>query len=117
MWTYKKIYNKPFLVNGIPYGFEPTLKVPVTEADPDYGKTLQQVLNLSDEEVEKIILDAKWNQIRDIRDTELKNSDWTQGADVPESIKGPWAIYRNDLRNLPQQDVAPEDLIWPTKPE
>lgn len=117
MWTYKKIYNKPYVINGIPYDFEPTLKVPVFEGDPDYGKTLKQILNLTDGQVEEIILEAKWNQIREIRDNELKNSDWTQGADVPNAIKQPWAVYRNALRNLPQQGVAPEDLDWPTKPE
>jgi hypothetical protein len=41
--------------------------------------------------------------VRTERDKRLSESDWTQAADVPQSIKDKWASYRQSLRDLPQQ--------------
>jgi Phage tail assembly chaperone protein len=116
MWTYNKIYNTPFIHNGASFSFDPTLNVPVPKDHDDYGKTLQEVLNLTEEQVTQIIQEAKWTQIREYRDAELKASDWTQGADVPSSIKDMWSVYRNALRNLPQEFTNPDDVVFPEKP-
>ena len=40
--------------------------------------------------------------LRNARNQKLRTSDWTQGADVPEVIKTPWATYRQKLRDLPK---------------
>ena len=37
--------------------------------------------------------------LRQKRDRLLRESDWTQGADVPDTIKAPWAAYRKALRD------------------
>ena len=42
-----------------------------------------------------------WARLRIKRNTRLKTSDWTQGADTPSAIKDPWATYRQQLRDLP----------------
>ena len=42
-----------------------------------------------------------WERLRIKRDTKLKKSDWTQGADVPSAIKDAWATYRQQLWDLP----------------
>jgi hypothetical protein len=55
--------------------------------------------------------DARYN-----RDQLLQESDWTQLPDVPESIKSKWAAYRQLLRDVPQQENFPENIIWPQKP-
>lgn len=55
--------------------------------------------------------------IRAKRTTLLQDSDWTQGLDVPEDIRTTWAVYRDALRNIPQQEGFPEQVIWPTAPE
>lgn len=55
--------------------------------------------------------------IREKRDELLKQSDWSQGLDVPENLRTVWAVYRNDLRNIPQQEGFPEQVTWPTPPE
>lgn len=41
-------------------------------------------------------------RLRVERNRRLQISDWTQGADVPEVIKTPWATYRQKLRDLPK---------------
>jgi len=50
------------------------------------------------------------------RDNLLLNSDWTQGADVPTSIKSKWTDYRQKLRDVPAQSGFPDTVTWPTEP-
>lgn len=118
MWTYNKIYApiQYTASNGVKYDFDPTLPVPVPKDDPSYGKSLQEVVGMSDQEVATIILEAKWVQIRTIRDKLLVDSDWTQGRDVPANIHEPWSVYRDALRNLTDAS-SPEEVVWPAKPE
>ncbi len=57
-------------------------------------------------------------RIRSIRDAELSRSDWTQLSDAPftNEQKSTWAAYRQQLRDLPEQEDFP-DLQFPQKPE
>ena len=55
--------------------------------------------------------------MRNKRDRLLMQSDWTQGADVPDKIKAPWATYRQTLRDLPANTSDPKKPTWPTKPK
>ena len=69
--------------------------------------------------------------LREERDAMLKESDWTQTPDVPESIQTAWKTYRQELRDLPSKYPNPTfdgnanvaskhlrltDVVWPTKP-
>jgi len=54
--------------------------------------------------------------LRDKRNRRLKSCDWTQGSDVPDKIKKPWATYRQALRDLPVNTTDPAKPTWPTKP-
>lgn len=56
-------------------------------------------------------------EIRDERNELLNKSDWTQAYDVPQSVKDKWAVYRQALRDLPQQPGFPTNVVWPSKPE
>lgn len=55
--------------------------------------------------------------VRSQRDQLLKESDWTQGKDISESISTPWAAYRQELRDVPTQEGFPWTITWPTQPE
>jgi hypothetical protein len=55
--------------------------------------------------------------VRSDRDQRLKDSDWTQGKDIPDAVSQPWAIYRQTLRDVPSQTGFPWDVQWPTQPE
>ena len=60
--------------------------------------------------------------IRASRNIKLANCDWTQMPDAPltEQQRTAWAIYRQSLRDVPQNNLNAEsidDIIWPTKPE
>ncbi|WP_321991538.1 tail fiber assembly protein [Marispirochaeta aestuarii] len=54
--------------------------------------------------------------IRTKRNELLRISDWTQVPDSP-SDKEAWANYRQALRDIPQQEGFPHDVVWPVVPE
>lgn len=54
--------------------------------------------------------------IREQRDRLLTETDWTQGADIPQATKDKWAPYRQALRDVPDQSGFPFDVVWPVKP-
>ena len=70
---------------------------------------------LSSSQIDGIVLAHKWIVVRKKRDTLLVECDWTQGADVPNSIKSSWTTYRQSLRDVPSQS-DPDNITWPTKP-
>lgn len=117
MFEFQIVYIKPVPYNGYNYVFDPTVRVPAPEGEEHHGMTLVEINSLTAEDVKVIQTRAKWDQIRAYRDKELQASDWTQVADVPESIKKPWATYRSALRDLPITFSTPEAVALPTKPE
>ena len=63
--------------------------------------------------------------LREERFRLLSECDWTQGADVPNSIKTAWQSYRQALRDLPASaspkldsnyDLDLTSVTWPTEP-
>ena len=71
-----------------------------------------------------------WAEFRGIRDELLMQSDWTQLADVSltEEQKIAWAIYRQELRDLPENTTDPKPMViafyngeihpdWPVAPQ
>ena len=61
------------------------------------------------------LLAALATQARDKRNALLTASDWTQIADATVDQTA-WATYRQALRDVPQQDGFPNDVVWPVKP-
>ena len=71
-----------------------------------------------------------WKRLRQKRDKLLVESDWSQGADVPDALKTSYATYRTDLRDLPTTVTKPDfatlngqetsewniDALMPSKP-
>ena len=55
-------------------------------------------------------------QVRKERNFKLVMSDWTQLPDVPEETRNIWAVYRQDLRDIPTQSGFPRDITWPNLP-
>lgn len=57
---------------------------------------------------------VKEEQVRSLRNERLKDSDWTQLADVNKDAS--WVAYRQALRDLTRQEGFPWDVTWPEKP-
>lgn len=58
---------------------------------------------------------------RNIRNSLLQHSDWTQVSDSQLSVedKAAWATYRQTLRDMPATFATaskPEDITWPSPP-
>lgn len=60
-------------------------------------------------------LEQEAKEARDQRDALLAASDWTQVPDAPVD-QAAWADYRQALRDVPEQDGFPTDIVWPTAP-
>ena len=56
-----------------------------------------------------------WQNVRSERDRLLTASDWTQVADAPVDSAA-WAVYRQQLRDIPQDFDSPDDVVWPAAP-
>ena len=64
---------------------------------------------------QKKIADA-WDNFTVRRNQLLQSTDWTQVPDSPVSA-APWAVYRQELRDLPTATADPREVVWPNKPE
>ena len=60
-----------------------------------------------------------WAFLREERNVLLVSSDWTQSPDSPltDEVIDDWAIYREELRDLPDTTDDPADPTWPEVPE
>lgn len=57
-----------------------------------------------------------WDEVREWREEELKDSDWRVVIDYPNSDQQAWIDYRNKLRDLPQDYSEMVDVVVPDKP-
>lgn len=60
--------------------------------------------------------------VRKVRNLKLRQSDWTRMDDngLDDDDREIWAIYRQELRDLPESldnIESLDDIVWPTKPE
>ena len=93
-----------------------------TEINLQTGEIIERPL--TDEEIaaakilEDLDMENFWNMFREKRNKKLQESDWIvsysneRGVDVPEN----WKIYRQALRDLPENTEDPKTPDWPTKP-
>lgn len=64
------------------------------------------------------IEDNMWAEIRTQRDQLLSSSDWTQLPDSPldDGTKATWSVYRQTLRDIPQDYPTGSGIVWPDIP-
>jgi len=77
-------------------------------------KQVWNEINASESEIDSRI-ETKWIEIRELRDSLLMESDWTQLSDSPQSANNYWKIYRQSLRDITSQS-NPFNITWPVKP-
>ena len=87
--------------------------IPVDEANTDYQEYLEWSKTNTVQDPDGLT----WDEVRGIRDSILKDTDWTMttGASVDQAQ---WAAYRQVIRDIPQtyKDKTPDDVVWPTQP-
>lgn len=62
-----------------------------------------------------IPLDWVWERLRLRRDSLLAQSDFRMVTDAPWDT-APWAVYRQSLRDLPDNTSDPRLAVWPVQP-
>ena len=60
----------------------------------------------------------QWYAVRTSRDLLLYSCDWVMltGAPLDASEVTAWATYRQDLRDVPDDQSDPYNILWPTPP-
>ena len=91
-----------------------TLSIPIDEGNRWYIE-LKEWIDAGNTVDPAATPNLTWSNVRDDRDRRLRETDWTQGADVPNAIKSAWTSYRQALRDVPTQS-DPNNITWPTKP-
>jgi len=76
-----------------------------------------QVWNVTDATTEEIEqrTEQQANDVRQERNNKLSDCDWTQLADAVVD-KQAWAEYRQALRDIPQQEGFPFNVVFPEQP-
>ena len=78
-----------------------------------------QTVTNNQDQADADALANSWASLRTERNALLVSSDWTQGADSPlsDEVKAEWAVYREELRDLPDTTDDPDNPTWPEMPE
>lgn len=58
----------------------------------------------------------EWDQIKEIRNKLLSESDWTDLPNSPVNNKPAWLGYRQRLRDVTKDFPSPSEVVWPIKP-
>jgi hypothetical protein len=75
-----------------------------------------KVIDKPKSEIEQEEIDRAWGKLRVDRKQRLVACDWTQVPDAPVD-HAVWAVYRQELRDLPQNTPDPRFVVWPTSPQ
>lgn len=59
---------------------------------------------------------AQAKRVRAERNARLSRCDWTQLADITDTVRAEYLVYRQALRDLPRQLGFPWTIEWPTEP-
>ena len=113
-WKHHPIVYSDGTINA----WDPSQVVPAPPDHADHGKTGQEVdgtTKCPDSLIAEYKEKNTWAQMRQYRNKELADTDWTQGNDVPDSIKIPYQTYRQALREIGDAATT-ADVVWPTKP-
>ena len=58
----------------------------------------------------------KWKNIRADRNRKLAETDFMALSDTSPSMSNDMKLYRQKLRNIPQENSDPDNITWPSKP-
>jgi len=92
----------------------------VNEGTPVYDGGWKQtwvVTDASQEEIDEAT-ESQAERVRSDRDSRLAKTDWMviKHLELNENIPGKWEVYRQDLRDVPQQPGFPWNVTWPIEP-
>jgi len=88
----------------------------ISEEDVENKIVVDGVLtSLPSEVIEQKKISRSWHNLRKERNYLLSECDWTQVPDAPVDSAA-WAVYRQQLRDLPANTTDPRNVVWPEPP-
>jgi len=75
----------------------------------DYGSVIDDL------PPEQLPTEWVWERLRNRRDQLLSATDFRMVTDAPWDTE-PWAVYRQALRDLPDNTTDPRLAVWPVSP-
>ncbi len=88
----------------------------ISQEDVAYKRVVNGgLVDIPAEERETLELSVALIDLRSTRRYLLKQSDWTQVPDAPVDSAA-WAVYRQQLRDLPANTTDPRTVEWPVPP-
>ena len=88
----------------------------ISEEDVENKTVVDGVLtSVPSEVVEQKEISRAWYNLRKERNYLLSECDWTQVPDAPVDAAA-WAVYRQQLRDLPANTTDPRNVVWPEPP-
>lgn len=113
-----------FQAPEIPLGWPGLYYHDITDYDPrpevfdEYNPSTQQFTkSKSKDPNDPYNLKLAWDGIRNIRNTALNLSDYTQMPDFPDKVmQKRYAKYRQQLRDIPQNNSSPYGIRMPLEP-
>lgn len=87
------------------------------ESNVYYSAVLQEISKDQALLIKETPNKTTWEQVRLIRNSLLKESDWVALSDATSKVKQKWMEYRQTLRDITNLYQTPDSIVWPTKPE
>ena len=76
----------------------------------------EDLKDLTDEQVIELGRQANLEELRQLRNRRLEETDWTQNPDVPEATREKWTEYRQALRDITINNSTVFGITWPEPP-
>ena len=76
----------------------------------------EDLRDLTDEQVIELGRQANLEELRQLRNRRLEETDWTQNSDVPEATREKWREYRQALRDITINNSTVFGITWPEPP-
>ena len=76
----------------------------------------EDLKDLTDEQVIELARQANLEELRQLRNRRLEETDWTQNSDVPEATREKWREYRQALRDITINNSTVFGITWPEPP-
>ena len=76
----------------------------------------EDLRDLTDEQVIELARQANLEELRQLRNRRLEETDWTQNPDVPEATRERWREYRQALRDITINNSTVFGVTWPEPP-
>jgi len=104
-----------FQETPIPVDLENWATLTVASLEDLEGKMWDGSKLIEDLERQALVYEALCVETRTERDTLIRACDWRVLPDQP--VSQPWLDYRRALRDVPQQEGFPFEVVWPRMPD